>query len=58
MGKHLKTVAELIQRGLRKIDTRCKSKGLSENPEKTKVVLLTRRKKTKEVVDLNIKEYS
>ncbi len=38
MGKQLKTVAELMQRDLKKIDIWCKTKGLSVNLDKTEVV--------------------
>ncbi len=41
-----------MQRGFRKIDTWCKSKGLSVNPEKTKVVLLQEVGRPKEVAKL------
>ncbi len=47
-GKHLNTTAELTHGGHRKIDTSCKTKGLSVvNSEKTEVVLFTRKKKTR-----------
>ncbi len=51
-GKHLNTVADLMQRSLRVVDSWCKTKGLSVNPEKTEVLLFTRKRKTKGVVRL------
>ncbi len=41
-----------MQRGFRKIDTWCKTKGLPLNLEKTKFVFFTCKKKTNEVVRL------
>ncbi len=36
-GKYLSTFADLMQGSLRIVDKRCKTKGLSINPEKTEV---------------------
>ncbi len=49
-GKHLNTGADLMQGSLRVLDSWCKTKGLSVNPEKTEVLLFTRKKKTEAVV--------
>ncbi len=38
-GKHLNTVADLMQGNLRVVDSWCKTKGLSINPEKIEVLL-------------------
>ncbi len=46
-GKNLNSLAELMQRGIRKIDTGCKSKMLSVNPEITKIVIYKRKKTLK-----------
>ncbi len=47
MGKHLNSIAELTQKGFRKMNTWCKAKGLSVNLEKTEVVLFIRKRKTR-----------
>ncbi len=51
-GKHLNIVADLMQGSLGVADSWCKSKGLSVNPEKTEVLLITRKKKTERVIRL------
>ncbi len=43
-GKHLNTVADLMQRSLRVVNSWCKTKGLSVNPDKTEVLLFTRKR--------------
>ncbi len=45
-SKYLNTVADLMPESLRVVDSWCKTKGLSVNPEKTEVVLFTRKRKT------------
>ncbi len=47
-GKHLNTVAYLMQKSLKVVDSWCKTKGLSVNSEKTEVLLFTRKRKLKE----------
>ncbi len=51
-GKHLNTVADLMQGSPRVVDSWCKTKGLSVNPEETEVLLFTRKRKTEGVVRL------
>ncbi len=48
-GKHLNTVADLMQGSLRVVDSWCKTKVLSDNPEKTEVLLFTTKRKTEGV---------
>ncbi len=55
-GKHLNTVAKVMQGSLRVVDSRCKTKGLSINPEKTEVLLFNRKRKTEGVVRLEYKD--
>ncbi len=51
-GKHLYTVTDLMQGSLRVMGSWCKTKGLSVNPEKTEVLLITRKRKTEGAVRL------
>ncbi len=51
-GKHLNTVTDLTQGSLWVVDSWCKTKGLSINPEKTEALLFIGKKKTEEVVRL------
>ncbi len=51
-GKHLNTVAYLMLGGLRVVHSFRKTKWLSVNPEKTEVLLFTRKRKTEGVVRL------
>ncbi len=51
-GKHLNTVADLMQGSLWVVDSWCKTKGLSVNPEKIEVSLFTMKRKTEGVVRL------
>ncbi len=60
-GKYFSTVVDLMQGSFRVVDNWCKTKGLSINPEKTEVVLFTRKRKTEgierleqQVVKLNL----
>ncbi len=45
-GKHLNTVADIMQGSVRLMDSWCKTKGLSANPKKIEVILFTRKRKT------------
>ncbi len=51
-GKNLNTIADLTQGSFRVVDSWCKTKGLPVNPEKTEVLLFTRKRKTEGVVKL------
>ncbi len=51
-GKHFNTVADVMQESVRVLDSWCKTKGLSVNPEKSCVLLFTRKRKTEGVVRL------
>ncbi len=51
-GQHLNTVVDLMQGSLRIVDSWCKTKDLSINPEKIEMVLFTRKRKTEVVVRL------
>ncbi len=55
-SKHLNTVADLMQGKLRVVDSWCETKGLYVNPEKTEVLLFTRKRKTEAVVRLEYEE--
>ncbi len=52
MSNHLDTATDLMQSGLRVVNSWCKTKELSVNSEKTEVVLFTRKRKTDAVVRL------
>ncbi len=51
-SKYLGTGANLMQGSLRVVDDWCMTKRLSINPEKTEVLLFTRKRKTEEVLRL------
>ncbi len=51
-GKYQSKVADLMQGSLRAVDSWCKTKGLSINPEKTSLVLFTRKRKIERCVKL------
>ncbi len=52
MSNYLNTVTELMQSNLKMVDSWCKTKRLSINGEKSKVVPFTRERKTDGVAEL------